>query len=101
MCDIATHQNGKCPIIYILEDGHAYTRPVRADFQADIEGTIAWMRAVADLNDKIASTGQKAFDTAFRRALRAGKPIAAGAGAGDTKRKDQAAPMAKKRAPRR
>ena len=57
-------------MIYTDEHGRPFERPEPPAADATIDVKIAYLRARAAYNDAIASCANKAFSSAFRRALR-------------------------------
>ena len=51
-------------------DDRTFLEPHGPGYTPTTEETIAWMRAVAEYHDRIADASARAFDGAFRKAVR-------------------------------
>lgn len=54
-------------------DGTPYVRPERSDYPEGTEGARTYLRAFHAYKDEIADDANRAFDAAFRKALREGE----------------------------
>lgn len=58
-------------VIHVDEHGVPFARPERPADDASIDDRIAYMHAVYAYNDRVSNHANRAFDQAFRAALRA------------------------------
>lgn len=57
--------------IFTFADGRPIApRPDRDDYPRDVEGDIAFMRAVAEFNDKVTNEANSAFAEGFARTMK-------------------------------
>jgi hypothetical protein len=56
--------------MFVDERGRPFLRPLRSEFPGGVEGDVAFVRARQAWLDSITSSANRAFDEAFRKALR-------------------------------